>query len=65
MSFLEEAGVQFARTLVWIYQGLWQLHDTRAKKRAGSLAADPAHLGNHLFEKHSLETADPLRAVSA
>lgn len=46
------------------YQGFWHLHDTRAKKRAGSLATDPAHLGNHLFEKHSLEAADPLRAVS-
>lgn len=44
-------------------QDLWQLHDTWATKRAGSLATDPAQLDNHLFEKHSLETTYPLRAL--
>lgn len=46
------------------YRAGWQLHDTRAKKRAGSRGTGSAHHGNHLFHKHSLETAAPLRAAS-
>lgn len=46
------------------YRGWRQLHDTRAKKRAGSRGTGSAHHGNHLFHKHSLETAAPLRAAS-
>lgn len=40
------------------------LRDIRTERRAGSLATDPSHLDYHLLKDHSLETADPLTALS-
>lgn len=57
-----EALARFGRALRIAVDG--KLHDTRAKKRAGSRGTGSAYHGNHLFHKHSLETAAPLRAAS-